>query len=196
MISVTVILRCDKKTEVFTVSKGLYLLKIVTILLRKYKIKTWLDAGTLLGVIRDGALIKHDTDVDIATYYDNREKLSKIANNAKLLKTVNLECWRNEENMVSFNIIGDPGTYLDVYLMKWQPKLELIKFMKYTYNVPKNPKSYLKILYGKWKIPKKGKHADPNVHIKGRGVKNDKNYFDQNILCWEAGHTSENKPCL
>ena len=185
IVIIVIILICIKKTEIFTVTKGLYLLKTVTVLLKKHNIKTWLDAGTLLGVIRDGELIEHDTDVDISTYYDSAEKLGKLAENKELLESKQLECWRNKENIVSLNFIGDSGTYIDIYIMKWKPKLQSIRFKNYIYNVPKDPESYLEILYGNWEIPQKGKHADPSVHLKGQGVKNDKKYFDENILRWE-----------
>jgi len=185
-----------KDSEIFTVSKGHYLLKTVTALLRKHKIKTWMDAGTLLGVIRDGELISNDTDVDISTYYTNQSKLSEIADDVQLLKTINLQCWRNQKDMVSFNVIGDRNSYIDVYLMKWKPKFVTKKFKNYVYNIPKDPETYLEILYGDWKVPRPGKHASPTVHLKGKGVKDHKKYFDENIVCWEAGHPSENKYCL
>ena len=184
-ITAMIIYICSKKFEIFTVVKGLYLLRTITSLLRKHKIKTWLDAGTLLGVIRDKELIEHDSDVDIATYYDNRERLLQISENVGLLESMKLECWRTEDNIISFNIIGDKNTYLDVYLMKWKPKVQPIVFKNFVYNVPKDPESYLKILYGDWKTPRKGKHADANVHLKGRGVKADKAYFDKNVESWD-----------
>jgi len=36
----------------------------------KYKIEFWLDLGTLLGIIRNGDLIKWDSDVDLGMWYD------------------------------------------------------------------------------------------------------------------------------
>ena len=39
----------------------------------------WLDFGTLLGITRDGELIRHDTDVDIAVLHENFSPLIREA---------------------------------------------------------------------------------------------------------------------
>jgi len=44
-------------------------------LLNAMKIHYWLDSGSLLGMIRDGALIKDDNDLDISIWADQTEKI-------------------------------------------------------------------------------------------------------------------------
>lgn len=41
----------------------------------KVGITFWLDFGTLLGIIRDGKIIEWDVDVDIGTWYSNKDKI-------------------------------------------------------------------------------------------------------------------------
>ena len=44
----------------------------------EHDIKYWVDYGSLLGIIRDGDVIKHDTDTDICVYPDNPDLEKKI----------------------------------------------------------------------------------------------------------------------
>jgi len=46
----------------------------------KYNIEYWLDAGTLLGAVRDGKFIPWDEDIDLGTWHENIPKLISISN--------------------------------------------------------------------------------------------------------------------
>ena len=55
----------------------LKILKNVKLVLEKHSIDYWLDCGTLLGAIRDGQLIKWDTDIDIGCWKNKNDYLIK-----------------------------------------------------------------------------------------------------------------------
>ena len=47
-------------------------------LLEEEGVEYWLDFGTLLGLVRDGAIIEWDEDVDISVWQTSYDKLEKI----------------------------------------------------------------------------------------------------------------------
>lgn len=53
-------------------------LKEVKEVFDKAGIKFWLICGTLLGAIRDGKIIEYDTDIDLATWHDNVDKIVSV----------------------------------------------------------------------------------------------------------------------
>ena len=148
---------------------GLYLLRTVTKILNDHGIDTWLDCGTLLGIVRDRKLIEYDTDVDIATYVENYVEVKKIMKNKKLLEKYGLVVSRSggdTYNKKLFSIkIKDKPTYLDLYFWEWLPKTGTITFKGGRYLTPKDPEKYLEYLYGTgWRIPKRGKHGGSVNH--------------------------------
>lgn len=60
---------------------GLIALTEIVKILVDNKIYYWVDAGTLLGIVRDGGFIENDTDIDIAVVIDNPDMLYKILQN-------------------------------------------------------------------------------------------------------------------
>ena len=55
-------------------SNGDYVLGKISEILNQNGYFFWLDYGTLLGIYRDGKLIKHDVDIDIAMFYSANVK--------------------------------------------------------------------------------------------------------------------------
>ena len=47
-------------------------------ILDKNNVKFWLDAGTLLGAVRDGKIIEWDNNIDLGTWYNNVTRLISI----------------------------------------------------------------------------------------------------------------------
>jgi len=47
-------------------------------IMNKYNIKYWADFGTLLGLIREGTLIRHDDDSDICIFNDEKDKINDV----------------------------------------------------------------------------------------------------------------------
>jgi phosphorylcholine metabolism protein LicD len=59
-------------------------LKFIIEQLEKHEINYWVDSGTLLGLVRDGKLIKGDNDIDISVWDTEIEKIQEFANKLKL----------------------------------------------------------------------------------------------------------------
>ena len=53
-------------------------LKFIIEQLEKYEINYWVDSGTLLGLVRDGKLIKGDNDIDISVWESEVEKIRQM----------------------------------------------------------------------------------------------------------------------
>ena len=53
-------------------------LKEILDLLHKHQVSYWLDSGTLLGLMREGKLLKNDMDIDIGVWSDEGQKLIKM----------------------------------------------------------------------------------------------------------------------
>jgi hypothetical protein len=51
--------------------------------LEKNKVNYLIDSGTLLGIIRDGKLMKWDTDIDITSFEGEEERIKKVITDAK-----------------------------------------------------------------------------------------------------------------
>ena len=49
------------------------------------KINYWIDSGTLLGIIREGDVLKNDKDIDISLHIDQIDKLNNILSNIRKL---------------------------------------------------------------------------------------------------------------
>jgi hypothetical protein len=110
------------------------LLDTVCAMLDDKQIPFYLDCGTLLGCIREGRLLLHDTDIDI---------------------TIHLSRWEQ--------LIESPDYYCDIYTNPAFPILSIGAMGKTLYPVPIDPGLYLKQLYGDWMTPSSG-HADTDFH--------------------------------
>ena len=151
-------------------------------LLNDNKVIFWLDAGTLLGVIREGNFIKHDTDMDISIYKEDKDKLHNLLNDKDLLQRYGITLIRDQHEhdvgLFSLKLINSTPTtsdtrfnnfdYIDIYVLNYKPLLETIYFKGKIYNIPKNPKLYLSLVYGKdWMIPNPNGVADENLWLSG-----------------------------
>lgn len=53
-------------------------LRWVLALLNEQGVPYWLNSGTLLGLMREGALLEHDQDIDISLWADHEAELKKV----------------------------------------------------------------------------------------------------------------------
>ena len=154
-------------TEVNLDKKGMfdYLLKEIVHVLEDNGIPYHLCCGTLLGCIREGDFISHDSDVDVATQVSYWSKLTKIN-----WKKYNLEKIRQVGLKESGGFLMSvktkySGYYCDIYANPAIPLLKKKTFRGRKYYIPVSPKLYLTQLYGKeWTEPKYAEgdtyHAD------------------------------------
>lgn len=77
------------------------LLELTDDILREAGIEYWLTYGTLLGAYRDYNFIPHDYDLDVALYWEDRDKIKELMLSAgmKLKYEVHFGDWDNPENI-------------------------------------------------------------------------------------------------
>jgi len=143
----------------------------------------WLQFGTCLGAVRDGALIPHDRDVDLGLYKDIVEQ--EIFYDALLaFQDIGFEIIRTAYKDDLITILRDK-VYIDFYSITkvnynstwtWGPcieedyysKLADISFLDTTFQTPSPVLEWLEARYGKtWRTVIKGQRAT---------VLRDKNY--------------------
>jgi hypothetical protein len=141
----------------------------------KLDIKYSLAFGTLLGIYRDGELIEHDTDSDLAVWLEDKNKIIEAI---KYLEDKELKITRISSTIISFTRGGD---YVDIYLytknfdndelycLKQFGTLTTMDFNNSNTVIFKDrelkcvhdPETYFQKLYGSnWRTPIKNKHAN------------------------------------
>jgi hypothetical protein len=153
-------------------------------ILIKNEVNYTLGWGTLLGIIRDSALIPHDTDIDVDVYdYDNPETIIKLmkSNGYALGRYVSKK--KNEQekgkiqqltfyskDYVIFDILfwynnntnilhnySENNHRLDLNIVFFQSH-DFHLYNCYSYRIPNNTVGYLEVVYGKdWQTPKSSK---------------------------------------
>ena len=155
--------------EQFTKLEVFYkLLDVICSMMDENNIPFYLDCGTLLGCIREGRLLKNDTDIDVTIHLSFWEKLTKMVDFSKYgLEVKNiLQGFPNYDygNMITLNLKNTNSTYYcDIYANPAFPLLDIVKMNNKEYPVPKEPGLYLTQLYGNWKVPSSF-HADTTYH--------------------------------
>lgn len=145
----------------------------------------WVDAGTLLGIVREGTFIAHDTDIDIAVACTIDEGLAVSFSEQQLVRTIH---WAHLPMQYAYfhgGIIVDVYFYYrgirDGILVNATPQAVItipehlvdgpvgqLSWEGLSLPVPRDLDAYLTWTYGQWKVPqtkKVGWTADrPNIH--------------------------------
>ena len=141
--------------------------------LKKLKLKYWLEGGTLIGAIREGAILSWDKDVDVSMLETDRKKLWK---NKDLIKKWGLkpgytdQIYRIDFKNVYMDIFSfeyKNGIYQEIHKFnrtRWPQSyykskhlfpLKKAKLGPLIQYVPNMSKDFLRQAYGDWeKIPK------------------------------------------
>lgn len=165
-----------------------YILQTVVYILDKNDIPYYLDCGTLLGCIRENAIMEHDSDVDITIHLSYWDKLKSIDfNEYELIRTRTYNGFPEKEdgNMISVKTKFS-DIYCDIYTNPAFPQLDNRILNGKNYCIPVNSELYLTQLYGKWQV-KSDKHATTKYH-RGKGLVNSEysKYWDKNFEIFEC----------
>ena len=137
-------------------------------------LRYFLNTGILLGAIREKNFIKWDWDVEISVMSDQLYKKFNLI--TKILKTKGFKIIQKDEKKESLKIdfYGACSKHTTRYTIfswnysaknniywrkdkvipaKYLNKFSKILFLGRKFNVPNNPKQYLKFSYGNWKKP-------------------------------------------
>ncbi len=135
----------------------------------------WLEFGTLLGVVRDGKLIEHDTDIDVGVFlkdYSPDIEKSLIKHGFRKSRQLKIENYGLEESYelhgVSFDIFyftaNDKGMYCHLFpfdsnknlvvreLYTKVKEFKTIDWQGMKVNIPKNSDQRLRDTYGDYTI--------------------------------------------
>ena len=139
------------------------------------------DMGTLLGMVRDGKLLKRDMDIDTGIYIESEggiKEFRRLLNNegfkhkfiftaeglGDVLDTFYFEgvridiCYYKRENNrdCCYLFYGEDGVEKVVRLFNSKiEKMTKIDFLGFKVNVPENKEKYLEERYGNWRVPDK-----------------------------------------
>lgn len=170
-------------------------------LFEEHGIKYWIDFGTLLGAVREGRTIPHDTDGDFGLLFEDREKVLKLENQIyndgfflqkhfytdhHMLKihgkTVLRLCrsYTNRNQIDLFFWVNDnhtlnsDGLNVDKSFPDWFiVKRQPVLLYNKEIMAPRDPEKFLEFRYGKdWTIPQNKK-----VHFK-KAIETHKPAFD------------------
>ena len=175
--------------------------KRIVPILNLFKIKYWADYGTLLGIVRDGGIIKGDNDLDFSFPID---QLPVIASLKSVFKDndIELKLKREGHHKLLFPYLGSKITSTDLFY--WYKDGQKLYRKHYVYGyeqgstistdfintlgsiriwgldvkIPGNVEKFLELRYGDWKTPKpKSKDGYENNKNKRPNLSGRDKYF-------------------
>ncbi len=166
------------------------LLRTIDILNEK-KYKYWLEAGTLLGIIRDGDLIPWDYDADLGIPADSADEIMKLRKDflPKYLikrrriqslwipgdmRVIKVKTPWEKIRQINFHVdlfcvypVRDKYRWVDSNALKhvdrkFYDSLSTIEWEGRTINIPNHTEEYLSLRYGNWQVPER--NYDAGLH--------------------------------
>jgi len=166
------------------------LLKTIDILNEK-KFKYWLEAGTLLGIMRDGDLIPWDYDADLGIPADSADKIMKLRldflpnyliKRRKIqsrwipgdMRVIKVKTPWEKIRQINFHVdlfcvypVEDKYRWVDSNALKHMDRkyydtLSTIEWEGRTINIPNHAEEYLYKRYGNWQVPER--NYDAGLH--------------------------------
>ena len=166
--------------------KGM-LLKTIDVL-NENKFKYWLEAGTLLGIIRDGDLIPWDYDADIGIPAESADNIMKLR--FKFLpkymikrrhirsswipgdmRVIKVKTSWEKLKQINFHVdlfcvysVKDKYRWIDTAALKhvdkkYYDKLDIIEWEGRKIYIPNHVEEYLSLRYGNWEVPARNYNA-------------------------------------
>jgi len=164
-------------------------------LLEEEGITYWADFGTLLGAVREGRTVPHDTDADLCAFVEDRPKILdlkdrvqkdgfamgikrpirpgddhiKICRSGKNHMTLDIFFWRhdNHKNIYKSPGLNAPKSFPDW----WVEELTRVEIFGKKMWAPRDPEHFLQMRFGSaWKKPKDEKVHDSDAirsHVYG-----------------------------
>ena len=152
--------------------------------LNDHNIFYWADYGTLLGIIRDGDIIKHDDDIDLSVLASDWHKVKKIdfGENYKRITKKGDAIWdkvyryENGNQVTSCDLFywrmdKARKVYREHLVYKYEKrKFDYVKYISemdtvnvwgIDINIPKHVEDFLQMRYGDWETVKKEKGVTP-----------------------------------
>ena len=146
---------------------------------RAFNIETFIVYGTLLGSVREGGVIDHDTDIDLAyisKHEEGRRAAEEITEIAKHFAQTEEFDSRLTKVGLHVHDRANPNVRIDIFHLYFDERgllkfphgiaghteykssqwvgLEKTKFLDYTFNIPINPEPILEHIYGSnWRTP-------------------------------------------
>lgn len=113
----------------------------------------FIDCGTLLGAVREGKIIKGDTDADISLCTTSLHTLKENINTLRLLGFID---FRHSNTWLPISLLRK-GEYIDIYHHFKSDCIPFettpIYFLGTYFPIPKYYDEWLTELYGQWEIP-------------------------------------------
>lgn len=166
------------------------LLKTIDILNEK-KFKYWLDAGTLLGILRDGDLISWDYDADLGIPAESADEIMQLRldflpkyliKRRKIqspwipgdVRVIKVKTPWEKIRQINFHVdlfcvypVKDKYRWVDSNALKhvdrkYYDTLSTIEWEGRTINIPNHVEEYLSLRYGNWQVAKQ--NYDAGLH--------------------------------
>ena len=160
---------CEKNIPICCYNNLNILMKNICEVFNKHNFHYWLDWGSLLGLIREGKLIRYDNDLDFGIFIKDLNKLKKLKEEfANYGHKLNLDSngfvriFFSKKNFLHADILLWKEINYNYKIRNWIEKeseinktpkrffdiLDIIDYEGIKIKVPNNPKKYLEFRYG------------------------------------------------